>query len=68
MATHRRDCCRYCGHDFPAWFPVGKRPDRTMLLQHLGQQHPDQVGPYLEWMRPEDISTVAAEAYEVVDG
>jgi len=38
-----------------------------MLLYHLGQHHPDQVGPDLEQMRTECIATVAAEAYEVVD-
>jgi hypothetical protein len=38
-----------------------------MLLGHLSQQHPGQVGPYLERMRTEDIATVAAEADEVVE-
>jgi hypothetical protein len=38
-----------------------------MLLYHLGQDHPDQVGPYLERMRTKDIATVAGEAYEVVE-
>jgi hypothetical protein len=38
-----------------------------MLLYHLGQHHPDQVGPYLERMRTEDIAPVAAEAFEVVE-
>jgi L-lactate utilization protein LutC len=38
-----------------------------MLLYHLRQQHPDQVGQYLERMRTECIATVAAEAYEVVE-
>jgi hypothetical protein len=33
-----------------------------MLLHHLSQQHPDQVGPYLRRMETEDIATVAAEA------
>jgi hypothetical protein len=33
-----------------------------MLLYHLGQQHPDQVGPHMERMRTECIATVAAEA------
>jgi hypothetical protein len=30
------------------------------------RRHPDQVGPYLERMRTEDIATVAVEAYEWV--
>ena len=38
-----------------------------MLLHHLSDRHPDQVGPYLARMRTEDIATVAAEAYEVVE-
>ncbi len=38
-----------------------------MLLYHLGQQHPDQVGPYLDRMRTEDIGTVAAEAFEIIE-
>ena len=38
-----------------------------MLLYHLGQQHPDQVGPYLERIWTECIATVAAEAFEVVE-
>jgi hypothetical protein len=38
-----------------------------MLLYHLGQHHPDQVGPYLARLATEDIATVAAEAYEVVE-
>ena len=32
-----------------------------MLLYHLGQHHPEDVGPYLERMRTECIATVAAE-------
>ena len=34
-----------------------------MLLYHLGQQYPDQMGPSLEWMRTECIASVAAEAF-----
>jgi hypothetical protein len=34
---------------------------------HLSQQHPGQRGPYLKRMLTEDITTVAAEAYEVVE-
>ena len=33
-----------------------------MLLYHLGQQHPDQVGPSLERIRTEYIATVVTEA------
>jgi L-lactate utilization protein LutC len=45
---------------------VAQRLDSATLLYHLSQQHPDQVGPYLERMRTECIATSAAEAFEVV--
>jgi hypothetical protein len=67
LPAHKRYRCRFCGVTLPAWLPVAKRPDGAMLLYHLSQQHHDQVGPYLERMRTEDIATVAAEAYEVVE-
>ncbi len=71
MAPERLPCrryrCRYCGAVLPAWLPVAQAVDGAMLLGHLGQQHPDQVGPYLARMRTEDIATVAAEAYEVIE-
>ena len=38
-----------------------------MLLGHLSELHPDRVGPYLERMRTEDIGTVAAQAFEVIE-
>jgi hypothetical protein len=49
------------------WLPVAKRPNGAMLLGHLSQAHPTEVGPYLERMRREGIATEAAEAYEVVE-
>jgi hypothetical protein len=40
----------------------------AMLLGHLSQSHSDQMGPYLARMAVgEEIATVAAEAYEVVE-
>jgi hypothetical protein len=65
--TTRRYRCRVCGRLLPAWLPVAQRPNTALLLGHLSQQHPDQVGPYLDRMRTEDIATVAAEAYEVIE-
>ena len=65
--SRRRYRCRYCGVVLPAWLPVAKRPEASMLLYHLSQRHPDQVGPYLERMRTECIATVAAEAFDVVE-
>ena len=46
---------------------TAKRPNGAMLLHHLSNWHPSEVGPYLERMRTEDIATVAAKAYEVVE-
>jgi hypothetical protein len=67
MATSNRFKCKFCGALLPAWLPVAKRPEGAMLLYHLSQRHPDQMAPYLGWMRTECIATVAAEAYEVVE-
>jgi hypothetical protein len=67
MSPHRCDRGRVCGRVLPGWLPAAKRPNGAMLLAHLGQQHPDQVGPYLARMRTEDIDTVAAEAFAVVE-
>ena len=67
MSPRKRYRCRYCGLELLAWLLVAKRPEGAMLLHHLGDRHPDQVGPYLARMRTEDIATVAAEAYEVVE-
>jgi hypothetical protein len=64
--AHKHDRCRYCGAIPSAWVPVAKRPDGAMLLYLLSQQHPDQVGPYLDRMRTEDIGTVAVQAYEII--
>jgi hypothetical protein len=63
----KRYRCRYCGRELPAWLPVAKRPNGTMLLNHLSTIHPTEGGPYLERMRTENIATVATEAYEVVE-
>jgi hypothetical protein len=55
-STHPHYRCRYCGYDFPAALPVTHEPDGAMLLHHLSQDHPDQVGRYLDRMRhDEDI-------------
>jgi hypothetical protein len=68
MTTRKRFKCRFCGHGLPAWLPVAQRLDGALLLNHLSAMHPDQVGPYLDRMATEDIATVAAEAYEIVEG
>ena len=59
--------CRFCGVVLNAWLPAAKRPNGALLLGHLAQHHPDEVRPYLERMRTEDIGAVAAETYELVE-
>jgi hypothetical protein len=68
MTPTRRYRCRFCGAELPAWLPAAREPDGALLLGHLGQQHPGLVKPYLDRMHTtEDISRVAAEAYEVME-
>jgi hypothetical protein len=66
MTPHLPYRCRFCSQILPAWLPVAKRPDGAMLLHHLSQCHPVELRPYLARMATECITTVAAEAYEVV--
>ena len=37
----KRYRCRFCGLKLNAWLSVAKRPEGSMLLYHLGQDHPD---------------------------
>jgi hypothetical protein len=60
-AKHYR--CRFCGAILNAWLPEAKAPNGAFLLGHPSQQHLDHLG--LEQMRPGDIGTVAAQAFEV---
>jgi hypothetical protein len=62
----KRDRCRFCGLELPAWLPVAKWPERSMLLYHLGQRHLDQAGPYLRRMETEYIDAVLREVFAVV--
>lgn len=67
MTTTKRFKCRFCGAVFPAWSPVFKQPNGAML-HHLGQDHRDRVGLYLDRMhRTEDIDRVVVEADEVLE-
>jgi hypothetical protein len=68
MATTRRYRCRYCGHELPAWLPAFREPDGAMLLAHLAQDHPGEVGQYLDRMPTDDDHDRVVEAYEVVEG
>jgi hypothetical protein len=63
----KRYRCRSCGRELPGWLPAVQRPNGAMLLHHLGDRHPSEAGPYLKRMATEDIATVAAEAYEVIE-
>jgi hypothetical protein len=67
MTTRKRFKCRFCGAMLPAWLPVVQRPEASMLLYHLGQHHLEEVGPYLQRMETECITTVVVDAYEVVE-
>jgi hypothetical protein len=55
MPPRKRYRCRYCGALLPAWLPVVKRPEASMLLYHLGQHHPEEVGLYLKRMETERV-------------
>ncbi len=51
----------------PARLPVAKRPEASMRLYHLSQSHSEELRPDLVRLATECISTVAAEAYEMVE-
>jgi hypothetical protein len=69
MTPRKRYRCRYCGQELPAWLPAFREPDGALLLNHLAQQHPDQVGAYLRRMTSDDLhDQVIVEAYELVEG
>jgi hypothetical protein len=72
MASKRLSCrryrCRFCGLRLPA-LPVTGEPNSALLYGHLSQSHQDRIGPYRQRLRDttEDIATVAAEAFEVME-
>lgn len=60
--------CRYCGRTLPAWLPVAKRPESSMLLYHLAQDHLEELRPYLQRLETECIDTIlTTELYELVE-
>jgi hypothetical protein len=68
ITPHRRYRCRYCGAELPAWLPVFNEPNGAMLLHHLSQAHPNQVGAYLDRMpTDDDHDWVVVEAFEVIE-
>ena len=68
MPPRKRYCCRYCATHLNAYLPWAKAPNSALLLGHLGQQHMDQLRPYLKRMETECIDTVVVELYELVEG
>jgi hypothetical protein len=67
MTPRRCYRCRFCSLELPAWLPVAKRPEGSMLLYHLGQDHLEAIGPYLRRMETESIDRVLSELFEVVE-
>ena len=67
MPPRMRHRCRFCGVVLPAWLPVAKRPESSMLLYHLGQHHLEAIGPYLRRMETEPIAAVLMDVYEAVE-
>jgi hypothetical protein len=57
MPPRKRYRCRFCGVVLPAWLPVAKRPESSMLLYHLGQRR----------METECIDAVLSELFDVVE-
>jgi hypothetical protein len=68
MKLRRRYRCRYCGLRFNAWRPWARAPNGVLLFGYLRLHHADQMGPYRARLDAgEDLTAVAAEAYEVVE-
>jgi hypothetical protein len=68
MTTTRRFRCRFCGAVFSAWFSVPGEPDGALLLHHVTQSHPREVGRSLDQMATDDdITPAIVQAYEVVE-
>jgi len=68
LTPTKRYRCKYCGAELPAWLPVFHEPNGALLLHHLSQDHPDQVGAYLDRMpTDDDHDRVVVEAYELVE-
>jgi hypothetical protein len=60
--------CRFCGVTFLAWFSVPGEPDGALLLHHITQSHPNELGFYLDQMHSDDdITPAILQAYEVVE-
>jgi hypothetical protein len=63
--TRPRFRCRFCGATFSAWLAVPGEPDGALLLHHMSQPHPREVGRYLDQMHTtDDITPAIVQAYE----
>jgi hypothetical protein len=68
MTTRRRSRCRCCGITCSAWLAVPGEPDGALLLHHVAQAHPAELGPFLDQMHTtDDITPVIVPAYEAVE-
>jgi hypothetical protein len=69
MTARKRFKCQFCGVLLPVWLPAAQRPNGAMLLTHLSQHHRAAGArqALLARMRTEDLATVAAEVFEVVE-
>jgi hypothetical protein len=63
--TRPRYRCRFCGVLLSAWLAVPGAPDGALLLGHMSQSHPAELGRYLEQMHTDDdITPAILQAYE----
>jgi hypothetical protein len=64
MTRARRSRCQSCGRELPAFL----EPNGAMWLDHLAQQHADQVGASLDRMpTDDDHDQVVVETFAVVE-
>jgi hypothetical protein len=70
MTPRQRYKCPCCGLILNAWLPAFRAPNGALLLGHLTQHHRSESRRYLQRLRDtnEEIATVAAEAFAVIEG
>jgi hypothetical protein len=68
VTTGRRFRCHFCGVTLSAWLAVPGEPDGALLLHHLSQSHPAELGPFLAQMHTtDDITPAIVQAFEMVE-
>jgi hypothetical protein len=67
MPPRKRYRCTFCGETLNAYLPWAQAPNSALLLGHLGQQHMDQLRPYLKRMETEEIDLVLLELFQLVE-